>query len=235
LQVLAGAHPRDPWSITAPIEGGPLKRPLKVALHLGDAGQCDPAVRAQVQRAADTLAQAGYDVQEAAPPAYEKAALLWANLLASEFATARDRLLPIMGEDGRTFAEGFLRQYGSAKTVEGFSTLLAQREGVAREWSEFMAKFPLLLTPCWNRLPFAHGADIGTPDSIADTLQAVRPVVHANLLGLPSVCVPAGLDPYSGLPVGVLLTGPRLREDLCLEAAAHVERGSNCGTPIDPR
>jgi amidase len=32
LQVLMGAHPRDPWSIDAPFDGPPLARPTRVAV-----------------------------------------------------------------------------------------------------------------------------------------------------------------------------------------------------------
>ena len=32
LQILMGAHPRDPWSITAPLTGPTVPRPMLVAL-----------------------------------------------------------------------------------------------------------------------------------------------------------------------------------------------------------
>jgi Asp-tRNA(Asn)/Glu-tRNA(Gln) amidotransferase A subunit family amidase len=48
-------------------------------------------------------------------------------------------------------------------------------------------------------------------------------VVPANLLGLPLACVPAGRVEGTGLPIGVLITGRRLREHLCLEAAEAIE------------
>ena len=67
------------------------------------------------------------------------------------------------------------------------------------------------------------------------TLELMRPVLHANLLGLPSACVPAGLGGPSNLPIGVLLTGRRMREDLCLAAAEAVEAKLALETPIDPR
>jgi hypothetical protein len=38
----------------------------------------------------------------------------------------------------------------------------------------------------------------------------------------------------SGLPIGVLVTGRRLREDLCLEAAEAIEARLGLATPIDP-
>ncbi len=62
----------------------------------------------------------------------------------------------------------------------------------------------------------------------------MRPVVPANLLGLPSACVPASRDEGTGLPIGVLITGRRFREDLCLEAAEAIETRLGVATPIDP-
>jgi len=41
-------------------------------------------------------------------------------------------------------------------------------------------------------------------------------------------------DPATGLPIGVLITGRRLREDLCLEAAEAIEARLGVATPIDP-
>jgi len=51
---------------------------------------------------------------------------------------------------------------------------------------------------------------------------------------LPSACVPAGRDEATGLPIGVLVTGRRFREDLCLEAAEAIEARLGLPTPIDP-
>ena len=56
----------------------------------------------------------------------------------------------------------------------------------------------------------------------------------ANLLGLPSACVPAGRDDTTGLPIGVLLSGHRLREDQCPDAAEAIEAQLGLKTPIDP-
>ena len=57
-------------------------------------------------------------------------------------------------------------------------------------------------------------------------------MVLANLLGPPSACVPAGRDEETGLPIGMLITGRRLREDLCLEAAEAIEARLGLATPI---
>jgi amidase len=97
-----------------------------------------------------------------------------------------------------------------------------------------MATHPLILTPTWTALPFEHGFDAATPEGAAATIELIRPVLPSNLLGLPCACVPAGRDAASGLPIGVLITGQRLREDLCLDAAECVEARLGLATPIDP-
>jgi amidase len=65
-------------------------------------------------------------------------------------------------------------------------------------------------------------------------MEMLRPVTPANLLGLPSACVPAARDEPTGLPIGVLLTGNRFHDTLCLDAAEAVEAGSPVRTPVDP-
>ena len=73
LQVLMGAHPRDPWSIDAPFAGPPMARPIRVAVvPTPPGGSVDPVVSAVVRRAADTLADAGYDVVEDLPAALRR-------------------------------------------------------------------------------------------------------------------------------------------------------------------
>jgi hypothetical protein len=73
-----------------------------------------------------------------------------------------------------------------------------------------------------GQLPFLNGADV-TTEGAADAMEMFRPVLPANLLGLPSVCVPAAGDTDSGLPIGVLVTGARYTESVCLDAAEIVE------------
>src|SRR5207249_9348760 len=80
-----------------------------------------------------------------------------------------------------------------------WSNLMVEREGIARAWSVFMAERPLLLSPTWTQLPFEHGFDSATPEGTAATMELMRPVVSANLLGLPSACVPRSEEHTSEL------------------------------------
>jgi len=143
-------------------------------------------------------------------------------------------LVPMMGPDATAFVNNFNETVRPLADVAAWSHLMVERDGIARAWSTFLADRPLLLSPTWTQLPFEHGFDSATPAGTAATNELTRPVVPANLLGLPSACVPAGRDEGTGLPIGVLITGRRLREDLCLEAAEAIEARLGVATPIDP-
>jgi amidase len=235
LRVLMGAHPRDPWSIDAPFDGPQLARPIRVAvLAEPPGGGTDPKVAAVVRRAAEALADAGYAVEEVCPPRYEDAVSCWSRLIMGDFGSVLGLLSPMMGADAMAFLDNFNADVPPLADMAAWSQLMVERDGIARAWSMFMADRPLLLSPTWTQLPFEHGFDAATPAGSAATKELMRPVVPANLLGLPSACVPAGLDEATGLPVGVLITGRRLREDLCLEAAEAIEARLGLATPIDP-
>jgi amidase len=234
LQVLMGAHPRDPWSITVPLAGPPLLKPIRVAsVAEPPGGPTDPAVRDAVHQAASALAEAGYEIVETCPPRYEEAIVVFRQFLRGDLTAVLDQLLPLMGRDGATFLTR-VTSTASPPDAKAMSQIFINRHGIARAWSEFLAQYPLVLTPTWTELPFEHGFDVATPEGTAATMELMRPVVPANLLGLPSACVPAGRDEATGLPIGVLLTGPRFREDLCLDAAEAIEQHYRLNTPIDP-
>ena len=235
LRVLMGAHPRDPWSIEAPFEGPPLARPIRVAvLAEPPGGGIDPKVAVVVRRAAQALADAGFVVEEACPPRYEDAVNCWTRLILGDFGSVLGMLTPMMSAEATTFLNNFNEGVPPIADVAAWSQLMIERDGIARAWSTFMADRPLVLSPTWTQLPFEHGFDSATPAGTAATKELMRPVVPANLLGLPSACVPAGRDEATGLPIGVLITGRRLREDLCLEAAEAIEARLGLATPIDP-
>jgi len=235
LRVLMGAHPRDPWSIEAPFEGPPLARPIRVAvLAEPPGGGIDPKVAAVVRRAGQALADAGFAVEEACPPRYEDAVNCWTRLILGDFGSVLGILTPMMSADATAFLNNFNEAVPPLADVTAWSQLMIERDGIARAWSTFMADRPLLLSPTWTQLPFEHGFDSASPAGTAATKELMRPVVPANLLGLPSACVPAGRDEGTGLPIGVLITGRRLRDDLCLEAAEAIEARLGLATPIDP-
>ena len=235
LKAIMGAHPRDPWSIDAPFEGPGLGGAIRVAVvQEPPGGRTDPAIAAVARRAADALADAGYDVVEAVPPRYAEAVEVWGSFIMTDLNAILPAVMPMMGAGGVRFLEGALEIFPPIKDALAYSHLLIRRDAIAQAWSHFLDEHPLVLTPTWSQLPFEHGFDIAEPDGVAKTLELMRPVTHANLMGLPSACVPAGRDEATGLPIGVLVNGRRLREDQCLAAAEAIEARLGLPTPIDP-
>lgn len=234
LQAIMGAHPRDPLATDAPFDGPPTAHPRVAVVPAPPGGDCAAAVQQAVRRAADALADAGYEVVETVPPRYEEVVDTWRRLLAGDYAALKDDMAPMMGDAGRRFFEAFFAGTPPLADTAAMTALLMQRDGLARAWSEFMAEYPLVLGPTWTEPPFEHGADAIDDNAVEKTLTLLRPVMPANLLGLPSACVPAARDGDTGLPIGVLLTGRRFREDECLAAAEAVEKLRATATPIDP-
>src|SRR5258707_7918540 len=112
-------------------------------------------------------------------------------------------LAPMMGPDATAFVNNFNATTPPLANVAAWSHLMVERDGIARAWSTFMADRPLLLSPTWTQLPFEHGFDTATPAGTAATKELMRPVVPANLQGLPPACLPAGRDGETGLPIWV--------------------------------
>jgi len=234
LLAMMGAHPRDPGSLSLPLVGAPVRGKLRVAVVAEPpGGRTDPRVAAAVRRAAAALAEAGYELVEACPPRYEEAVATWSQFIIGDFHSVVPQLLPLMSGGGATFLKMMLAAVPPFDSAAAMSRLFMQREGIARAWSMFMAEHPLVLSPTWSQLPFEAGFDAASPEGAAATGEMMRPVVPANLLGLPSACVPADRDEATGLPIGVLLTGARFRDDLCLDAAEAIEQRLALNTPIE--
>jgi amidase len=151
-----------------------------------------------------------------------------------DFNSVLDQLGPMIGADAMAFLKNCNQLVPPLANTAAWSQIMAERDGIARAWSLFMADRPLLLSPVSTQLQIEHGFDSATSQGTAATMELMRPVVPANLLGLPSACVPAGRDAETGLPIGVIITGRRLREDLCLQATEAIEARLGVATPIDP-
>jgi amidase len=148
LEVLMGAHPRDPWSIDAPLRGRDIRGRIRVAVVPSPpGGDVELVVSSAVRRAADVLSDDGYDVVEACPPRHEEAVEVWARLAMGDLASVMGQLRPMMGKDAVAFFDAFDALVAPLPNNAAFSHLLMQRDGIARDWSCFMAEHNLVLTP----------------------------------------------------------------------------------------
>lgn len=234
LAAMSGADPRDPWWVPAPLVGAEPARPIKVAVCADPGcGGVHRQVAAGVRKAARWLAAAGYVVEEVDAPIVAEALDTYMRIVAADVRTT---MLPAVAAmtsaDTQTFVDHFLGLL-PASTLPDYVAALARRNRIARTWAEFMHEYPLLLGPVATEPPFPVGFDVSGQDAVRALMQTMRLGVSVNLLGLPAVAVPVGLE--EGLPQGVQLVGARYREDLCLDAAECIEQRAGVLTPIDPK
>jgi amidase len=106
FSLLAGSDPRDPYAVDAPVEQSDAGRRVRVAVVAEPpGGRTDAGIAAGVRRAADALSDAGYDVAELTPPAYEQALVSWSRMLGPDLRLLRPELDKIMGADALTFLD----------------------------------------------------------------------------------------------------------------------------------
>jgi amidase len=232
---MCAPSPSDPNWVPAPLEQPPLAGLPRVSIVIEAAAErVDPHVAEGVRRAAEALADAGYVVEERTPPSLERAAELYFQTITG-FGRITTRKVPIeqlVSKDFLRFQQAGAEAFGVA-CGEAAADVFAERHTVARAWSEYMSERPLVLAPVAAMQPFEVGYDMRGRDETLAWLRAIRMIVVASFLGLPSVAVPVGKA--GGLPQGVQVIGARFREDLCLAAAEAIEDRLGSITPIDAR
>ena len=229
---IAGQHPRDPLSVTAVFADlAPGERPAVAVLPEPPGGSTHPGVAAAVRRAADALADDGFKVTEVVPPDYEQALELWSTILIGDLRVIKPLLDQFMGSAGRQFLD-YALDYLPELDLASWATAHTTRYGLARRWSLWYQEYPVLLSPVWTQPAFPLDFDIASLDNAIATLELMRPVLPANLLGTPAAVVPAGMA--EGLPVGVQVMGGKYTELRCLAVAEAIEQRLGPLTPIDP-
>ncbi|MFC3994118.1 amidase [Actinoplanes siamensis] len=120
------------------------------------------------------------------------------------------------------------RQIGAAE----FLAALAMRNQVSRSLAAFFAAHDVLLTPTVPELPpplgtLAEGAEdldgVGWIERVFDRSPFT---VAFNVAGTPAMSVPAGVDPGTGLPIGMQFAAGHGREDLLFRLAGQLERAA---------
>ncbi|MGD9997920.1 MAG: amidase [Ilumatobacteraceae bacterium] len=233
LMTVAGPHVRDPLALPVHLADLHRDRPIRVALVADPpGGSTHPEIVTAIRRAADVLADHGAQVVESTPPGYERSLELWATLLVTDIGLLLPLIELVMGPDGMRFLQFAIEEVPPAD-LTGFGTMLTERLGVEKEFLRFFEDVDVVLSPTWTQPPFPHGADIVDAAAARTTLELLRPVLPANLLGLPAAVVPVGMA--GGMPVGAQLTGQRFADLRCLSVAQLLEDALGVLTPISPR
>lgn len=234
LGIISAPDPdgRDPQWVPAPLDFGRSGQPVRVAVVRDPLGEgIDPHVRAGVDRAADVLADAGYDVVDAEPPMIAEATAAWVAAVWADLGLLLPGMAPITGEDQARFVGACLENgvFVPVDQETQLHTWMAVRR-IGSEWARFLADFPIILSPASCERPWRSGDDI---TRVKEVVHAARMLWPVNILGLPACTVPVGAD--DGLPQGVQLIGARFTEHRLLDAGQAIEDRVPALTPIMPR
>jgi len=223
LSVMQGVDADDPVSLEAPR----LRDvPRRVGVVRDPGTGVDPQVADGIERAAASLAAAGWEVVEVEAPRLEEAAVLWRRLSCTDMLMSLDPAglgMPL----GRS-ATAFLRDSTAAArpydTAREYAEAWARRAPVAADWRRLQAEVPVILGPVSTSRMREPDYDLGGQEAADRAWQDLWLTVAANFLGLPALALPTGLG-EDGTPTGVQLIGPMFAEDALFEAGRAVERG----------
>lgn len=231
LEAMAAEDLRDPWWVPAPLGFGPF--PKRAALWLRPDGmKVVPEVEAALREAARALEDAGWEVEERAPPTLADAYRINGDLIAGEVRMGMKELIERENEPGATFVISQMLRLAPEQDYAALQRTLQRRAASLRAWQLFLADTPLVLCPSSGELPFDQGEDLKSPERFEEIMAAQYTQIAFPALGLPGLAVPTGMA--AGRPVGVQLIAGRFREDVLLAAGRDLEARFPRVTPVDP-
>jgi aspartyl-tRNA(Asn)/glutamyl-tRNA(Gln) amidotransferase subunit A len=229
LDCTVGDHPADPYSLPKPqqsflasLDGLPKRLRIAFSPDLGYA-RVQKEVAACVEKAVRAFEEMGHAVELWAGSLPDMGEV-WTPLICTDiFAQLGDVLERHRDQFGRTLA-ATVEQIRKLTVVE-LTAIQKRRASLNRILETLFGTFDLLLTPTMPTEAFAAG---GPPPEEIDghpipLLGAVAFTYPFNLSGSPAASVPAGFT-TSGLPVGLQIVGPRLRDNRVMQAARAFEK-----------
>jgi amidase len=207
-------------------------RGLRVAWYTDDGvATVSDEIRAAVQSAAKALAGAGLQTIETMPPGVSKGSHLWIELFSHAANSEIAALYYGREAEAGPQVTRLLREFDQApaelsekiERAERLAEAVLERERLREELLQRMKTTELILAPVGATAAFEHGAErVEVSGKSISVFRAFSYSQTFNVLGLPSVAVPAGRA-ANGLPVGVQVVGRPFEEDTVLSAAAIIE------------
>lgn len=229
-EILSGRDVRDPVSADVPLYG-PVPTHKKAALVTEVPGvELPVSTVAAVKAAAAVLEDQGWQLEEVSPPELSQVTDVWAQILTMDIRVTLDLLGPVMSPESQRALRELIEEYRPEELM--IPMVHGERLRLSRLWSEFFVDYPIVVGPTWTDIPFLHDEDIQPGTGSKLTVDRLRFITPANLLGIPAIAIPTGVA--DGLPTGVQIYADRWREDLCLLAAETIEAEIGQICPIDP-
>jgi len=200
FRVLSGADPRDPASVPVvdPPPGGERCDPAVVARLTRETGAIvEPEVERELDRVCAALEVAGYRIVDGGFPGGTRAPELWAELIGPELIySAMPAWEGLIADSNRQHIE--VMYGGLFKPENRIDTWVAayiERKSILQQTALWMEEHPLVVAPVAGMptppLDFDHYL---TVEATRDLFDHMRNIVWVNLLGLPSIALPNGIQ-----------------------------------------
>jgi amidase len=226
---------RDPFHVPLPWYGKTPDGPIRVAFTKNTFEfDLHPEVSLALDAARDALTDAGYEVEEIDPPLLREAGMVGYRALMGEVHALMTK--DVRANGSPTINAIFDEYFDQFPPFEGDELLemMAKRTYFAREWSIFLAQYPLVLTPFMPQPFFAPDRDTQGAAGVREVLGTGLYSYSMNFLGLPAGCLPTRLAelPQGTQPINVQIVGQRWREDMIVDACIAIENrvGRVCET-----
>jgi len=220
MEVMSAGSELDPWWVPAPLEHPPATR--RVALCISPDGlEVSAEVEKTLRKAAQQLADAGWQVAEVDCPPMREAMQLQLLLWMSEYHYNGGVAVKQEDDADANFVYAQLRENCPTPSLESLMEALQKRITFAREWQLFLTQYPILLCPVSAEAPFPDLLDVDSPESFRRVLEAQMTQIALPLMGMPAMSV--ATDGAPSVPMGVQLVAARFREDTLFTAAADIE------------
>lgn len=240
LEILAAPNPEEQraWRIELPPARTSDPKQLRVAVWSDDAFcPVDTEIRAAIESAADSLAEAGAAVDRSARPAVDPqdnqvnyalmlSASIGAGMPEQVHRLMRDIAAAADPED-RSFAS--LQARGITISHKKWAQQMEKRQHIRRAWAAFFESYDVLLCPCAMVTAFRHDH---SEDMHARTLTVNgEQRSYLDILGwsgltlnalLPATAVPVAVS-SEGLPIGMQVVANYLEDRTALAAAKLLE------------
>ena len=197
LRAVAGPEPSLPK--TAPLAlpstlntSAPLPRVARLVEATG--AEVDPEIVQEIDRTADALGGAGYEVVDSAPPQLARLADLWIQLVGTELMhCVMPDVRGTIGESARQHIDTLYGQFDLGPELKPYLDAERELRAVAREVSLWMDTYPLVLAPVTGmpRPPIDFDYFLSAADNLA-LFDRMRCLVWVNALGLPGVALGNG-------------------------------------------
>jgi aspartyl-tRNA(Asn)/glutamyl-tRNA(Gln) amidotransferase subunit A len=220
LSVMAGADPRDPTALEAPVGDylAALSEDLS-GVRIGVPTDwffavCDPQVEAAARTAIEVLAGAGAEIVDVALPHADLTEIVCWTIMYAEAASLHEITFGRLADYDTRFAERLVDcQFVSATD---YLHALRARNVIQRDFEAAFERVDAIVAPGSPVVaPRLDGMLAELGDDLVTWLQVcARCTMPYNVTGMPALSIPSGLD-SRGMPMGISIAARPLDEAAC--------------------